>query len=432
MLRVFLSVFLCYGTVVKADAPDTKVFNLKQTILFAISHSPAFDSITRQLSIARLEEKSADARILPSVDLTATHGILDSSPKSTISPWHSQFNLGLTETLYDNGIIQSNRRISSLNRQQAELNFKDQKNKVSLNIVNAYLRYSLNFKLAEIQEKQFLLVNRQFDLISKDYHQGMKTKKDFFRFKTQVSRSEIDLLSTKSAVEKSKQELQGLVGMGLLEKVDVNFIPIRLEELKTDIAFHHFNIEDHLLYKSAQIQKESSQIIAEQVARKNYPELYLSAGIDYSSSNYVDTNQSFNDNDKVGWNALLTIKYNILDWGIRSRNAAVANEKSRLQSNQLDSELLALKTSLNQLKLDLDKYKKNFLLAKELLSLERSNITYIEREYRTGRVQYLDLILGLNNLSDSEIKFYSALSDVQSNHYIQLYHQGKLYEELIK
>lgn len=60
------------------------------------------------------------------------------------------------------------------------------------------------------------------------------------------------------------------------------------------------------------------------------------------------------------------------------------------------------------------------------------SIDYIEREYRNGKIQYLDLITALNNLADAQIKYYSAALDIQTVKYTSLYHHGKLYEELLK
>ncbi len=411
---------------------EIESFDLKKAISFAIDNSPAFDSLKRQLNISQLDEKSAEARLLPSLDLTATHGILDSSPRATVSPWDSEFNLGLTESLYDNGVTRTNSRIATLSRKQAELNFEDQKNKISLDIASQFLLYSLNVKLVEIQEKQFKLVSKQYDTISKDYYQGIKTKKDFLRFKTQVSRGEIDLVTAKSTVEKSKQELQRLIGIGIKSNSQIEFVPISLDLVKNEVPESSLNIENHLQYRAAQVQKEANQLSADIIGRKNLPEWFLTTGVNYTSSNYIGTGQSFSDNARTGWNALLTVKYNFFDWGIRSRDKEVALQKSIIQSNDLDSNLLLLKSSLNQLKINVRQIQKNFGLAKELLALEKNNIDFIEREYRNGKVQYLDLITGLNNLSDAEIKFYSAVSDLQTTRHTLLYHQGKLYEELLK
>lgn len=419
---------------VKAETIVTneQSFDLKRAILFAIENSPSFDSLKRQLNISELEEQSATARLLPSLDLTATHGILDTSPRTKSSPWDSELNLGLTESIYDNGVTYTNHRIAKLSKSQSEFNFQDQKNKISLDIVSQFLVYSLNVKLAEIQEKQFKLVSKQYDMVSKDYFQGIKTKKDFLRFKTQVSRNEIDLGNAKNTVEKSKQELQRLIGMGLKSNTEVDFIPISLDSIENEALNSPINLENHLQYRAAQVQKEINRLNSDLIGRKNLPEWYLSTGVSYGSSNYIDTGKSFSDNAQVGWHALLTVKYNFFDWGTRSRDREVATQKNSIQNNELDSNLLTLKSSLIQLQINTKQIQRNFGLAKELLSLEKGNVDFIEREYRNGKIQYLDLITGLNNLSDSEIKFYSAVSDLQTAKYTLLYHQGKLYENLLK
>ncbi len=436
-MRLILFIILSFSILsenVNAEnpAPTEQSFDLKKAILYAIENSPSFDSLKRQLNISELEEQSAAARFLPSLDLTATHGILDTSPRSTSSPWNSEFNLGLTESIYDNGVTLTNHRIAKLSKTQAEFNFQDKKNKISLEIAAQFMVYSLNVKLAGIQEKQFKLVSKQYDMVSKDYFQGIKTKKDFLRFKTQVSRNEIDLGNAKNIVEKSKQELQRLIGIGLKNNGEADFIALSFDRVENEVPDMPVNLENHLLYRATRVQKEINQLNSDLIGRKNLPEWFLSAGASYGSSAYIDTGRSFSDNAQFGWNALLTVKYNFFDWGIRSRNRAIATQTNQLQNNEIDSNLLALKSSLNQLQLNTRQTQKNFALAKELLTLERTNIDFIEREYQNGKIQYLDLITGLNNLSDAEIKFYSAISDLQTAKYTLLYHQGKLYDELLK
>lgn len=416
----------------RSEAEHLERFDLKKSIIFAIENSPSFDSLRRQLNISLLEEQSAEARWLPSLDLSATHGLLDSSPRKNRTPYSSDFNLGLTESLYDNGVSRTNQKIATLTKNEAEISFEDQKNRISLDVASQFVAYSLNIKLLEIQEKQLKLISRQNDMISKDYYQGVKTKNDFLRFKTQVSRSEIDVVTAKNIVEKSKQELQRLIGVNHASSLQIEFIPISLDSKKMDVFDSVPTLESHLQFKAAEIHKKINDLNVTLVSRKNLPEWLLSSGVNYTSSSYLGTGQSFSDNAQIGWNVLLTVKYNFLDWGIRSRDKQIALQKKMIQSNDLDSKLLALKSSLNQLQFDIKKIQKNFELAKELLSLEKSNIEFIEREYRNGKVQYLDLITGLNNLSDAQIKFYSAVSDLEIARYTLFYHQGKLYDEILK
>ncbi len=431
-LRFLGTILMLLNSSILLAQPSPESFDLKKSIQFAIEHSPTFDSLRRELSIAKMQKQVALARILPSLDLTATHGAFDSKPRGSIGPWESEFNLALTESLYDNGVSFKGNQVAKLNQSKAELRFEDQKNKLSLDIATQFLQYSLNRKLTEIQEKQFKLVNKQYDLISKDYYQGIKTKNDFLRFKTQVSRSEIAWISANNFMERSKQELQKIIGLGLENKIEVEFVPFSLESVQANTIENSVHWLDHPQYKAVVLQKRINELGSEIVGRRNLPEWFVTAGVNYQSSNYIGTGSTFSDGAVLGWNALLTVKYNFFDWGIRSGERDIAIESNKIQNNTLDSDLLTLKASLNLLESTLIQSRKNYSLSKELLSLEKNNLDFIGREYRNGKVAYLDFITGLNNLSDAEIKYYSATSDLGIAEYTMLYHQGKLYEELLK
>ena len=416
----------------KSSPSSAELFDLKKTILFAAEHSPSFDSSRRALKVAELEEKSAGAYLAPSVDLKVTHGILDSAPRLGRNPLNSEFDLGLTESLFDNGISETGSKIATLKRKEAQLRFEDQKNKLSLEIASTYLTYSLNEKLKEIQEKQYNFLKKKYESISKDYYQGVKLKKDFVRFKTQVSRGEISLFNAYNEAERSKGELMRLIGANLALGSRIEFVPIAIEAIKNEPYDFKLDVENHPQYLAAQLQKEANSLSADMILKKNLPEWLLSAGINYASSDYLGPGKSFSDVDKTNWYALLTVKYNIYDGGIRSRNSEAAIQKQSIQNNELDSELLLLGSTLSQLRLQFYQSQKTYGLAKELLELEKDSISYIEREYQNGKVNYLELTNGLESLSDAEIKFYSASAEQQNLKYTLLYHQGLLYEEIIK
>jgi outer membrane protein TolC len=312
---IFLSLllFIALSENLKAESSltENQSFDLKKTILIAMENSPYFDSLKRQKNISDLEEQSAGAKLLPNLDLSTTHGIQNTSPHQSNHPWTSEFQLALTETLYDNGASKTQYRIATLSKAQAEFKFLDQKNKLSLDIASQFLTYSRDMKLLEIQEKQFKLISKQYAAISKDYYQGIKTKKDFLRFKTQVSRSDIDLLNARNTTEKSKSELLKLIGIDINSTVKIGFMPIALTFSENQIPDLTIKIENHFQYKIAQVEKEINQLQADLVNRKNLPEWYASAGINYSSSDYLGTAKSFTNNGIMGWNMLLTIKYNL-------------------------------------------------------------------------------------------------------------------------
>lgn len=433
--KFFLEVYVIFLIVLSVcvsgySQVTTSSLNLKQAIQYAVEHSPEFISLEKEMKSAGLDEQSAQSKMYPSLDLSATHGINDQSPRVGQGPWLSEFNITLTENLYDNGNLLTEYKIAKKRNQQARLTFEDKKNALALKIATEFIEYSLALQNQKIQQVQFDLIKKQYDLVSKDYYQGVKTQKDYLRFKTQLSRSEIDLLSVKNLIVNYENELRRLLGVSLNSSEDLSFIPIDLNLKKIMTAIKPLNLENHHQYQISELQKEIYSLSAELVRKKNSIEIFASAGVGYLSDQYLETGNSFNDRDRVNWNALITIKYNFFDWGVRRKQSESADLRSQVQSHTEDVKNLKLKKELEQLLLNINLYKNQLRLAEELLKMEQTNLSYIEREYRNGKVQYLDFITGLANLSDAKNKYFSSVADLLKLDYTYRYHEGTLYEQI--
>ncbi|OFZ15736.1 MAG: hypothetical protein A2Z20_05225 [Bdellovibrionales bacterium RBG_16_40_8] len=427
-LKVGFTLFALLNPLVLRAAPTS--LTLKQAIEYAIQHSHTLNSASHEVFIADFEKENAKSRFLPSLDLTAKHGIEDSSPSTRVTPWASELSLGLTETLYDNGNNITQYQISKLKKAQTEISYRKEKDLLCRDVGLEFLQYSLTTKLLKIQKDQYGLIKKQYESISGQYHQGMKTRKDFLRFKTQVSRSDIDLVTARNVVEKSKRELKRLLAVPIESTDELDFVP---DEEKFDAGKLPKNapsLEQHYDFRIAILKKEVNELEASLVRKKYWPEVSLTTGINYGSSNYIDTGSSVEDNDQVGWNALITLKYNLLDWGIRRRDSEIAAQRKAIQGNELDNNLLSVRSEVERLMLDLKQLSENFKLSDELLALEQNNLKLLEQEYRNGKVQYLDLITGLKDLADAKIKYFTAFYDLKRALLTYWYHEGKLYESI--
>ncbi len=406
---------------------DIRIKDLKQAVEMAIELSPEVDSILKAARISELKEKNAFAEFLPSLDLTATHGYRDYTSQSS---WYSDFKLSMTENLYDNGVSLTNYKVAGLLKKQAELEKQFKINKICFEIAYKYLEYSLKKKVYDIQEKQHELFNKQYNSVSNDFHNGMKTKRDYLRFKTQLSRSEILLLNAKNDIERIKLELINLIGVKTFSQEKINIEPLKIDDYSDLVsnANLQFNIEEHYYFKKSKIIKEINGEKINLTNRKLLPEWNLSAGINYTSSNYFKTGQSFADNDELGWDTFLTVKFNFLDWGTRSRNTDIANYEYKIQENVVSSELLGITTELESLKINYSEEQQNLKMTKSLFNLEKDNFDLIQRDYFNGKIQYLDLITGMNYLTDAEIKYYSTVTSLLQLNFKILHNQGRLYD----
>src|ERR1035437_6458748 len=124
--RQSIIALLFFCPLAQANA-DHSLMTLQSAVLFALEKSPLVRSAQTTKLMRDLDHKTAVARLFPSADLTATHGLQNNIPIANGSgstnyftpnfttPWYSSLNLGLTEMLYDNGTSLTQLAASGMN-----------------------------------------------------------------------------------------------------------------------------------------------------------------------------------------------------------------------------------------------------------------------------------------------------------------------------
>lgn len=404
------------------------VLSLKDTLQYTIENSPNLQNAKKAQDIATLSRKTRQTLFFPSLDLQAIHGLQGSDPTPLASNTASQFSLFLTETLYDNGANWTQYKIAKLQSEKSEVAFKQERDRLTQTTANAFMRYSLLRRILTVQQQQSRLVQSQANLVTKDYESGVRTRKDFIRFKTQARRADIDLVNAKDALEKSKEDLIRIMGVPLNSTEEFEFIADQNEPDLNSLPTAKPILENHYDFKLSELQMRIEERQVDLVDRKYYPEIFLTSGITYQSQDYINTGRSFEDNRNTSWNALITLKYNLWDWGQRNRDRQIANLQKDTQSNNLRRTLLSTRADIENLMLELARLKENYSMGEELLSLEKTSLSILERDYRQGQAQYLDFVAGLNNFASAQINFYTTMYNLRQGLYNYHYHQGDLYE----
>lgn len=402
---------------------------LRQAATYAIAHSPTFNSAQREALISSLERKSAGAAFLPSLDLTTNIGMARTYPSTSNSPWTSGLSLDLTETLYDNGQNITRYRTAKLREEENQISLLQARDRLLLEVAIEFYNHGEAVKSLEIRREQHRVLRRQYQLVEAAYRQGLKTRKDYLRFKTELSRADIDLVNAVDTVSRSRESLKRLLGVPLGSDEQPDFV---VDESKPqqqkplDIP-----IESHRDYRIATIQARSDSLQEAQIRRRLWPELSLTGGATYGSSDFIGTGNSISQRDSLGWRALITVKYNFLDWGTRSRDISIASERTYIQANARADQLIRLRQEIDRLTTDFLQLRENFRLGEELLELENRNFELLSLEYRQGKVQYLDYITSLRELSAAKAGYYSSLFSLKKGILSQRFHQGTIYETII-
>lgn len=411
----------------------TKSFGLSEIVQVVLQSSPEYVSAKNSLEIAQLESKNAFAKYFPSLDLTASHGVRGIDPDTTgltaTTPWVSQATLSLTENFYDNGETAKLSRISDKRYEIAQLKFRQAKAELIRNTVLTYYRYLNAKQNLEFSERNHSELERLAKLVSDQFHQGMKTRRDFLSFKTRAQRGRLEVIQAEKDLKLAQADLLKLMGFSpesqiafaqketfILPKtaLSTNFAADRLPEVQ---------IQD--------LQRQIGEVEVDRAKRSFWPEFSLVGAASYGSSDYVDTQMKWSDNDVTQWSILLNLKFNLVDWGVRSRNIqiAAATQSSANQAARVST--LQAEKDLAEFKLNVVRGTEDYKLAKELQALEEDTFKLLERDYRAGRATYLELVTGLSDLLDARSRGQTA--DYQmANLYLQWkYYSGKLNEENI-
>ena len=275
--------------------------SLKDSLLFALEHSPSLAEEKQREQIGEYGYASSKAHCYRlSTSMRNRAGRLPPTLQSKHHPTLDQlFTAGLTENVYDNGETLTNIKISRLNRDATMLSRVKIRDGLVMDVTAEFYHYSLNKKLIEVQIQQKGLVDKQFKSVNSQFEQGFKTKSDYLRFRAQAQRAELDYRASVLAAQKSEVNLKNLMGAptATFATEEIGFDPIDPKVLDLKVPTTPPRLEGTFEVRIAKLQTEQKPLQTSLAERKIWPEVDVTAGIQYSNANYLG-NQNY---PGAGW-----------------------------------------------------------------------------------------------------------------------------------
>lgn len=407
---------------------------LVKLVELAEQNSPKIRQSRLALEQAQLEMKTARNKMLPTLDLEAVHGPImkEPDPDKRITNMSSSTKLVLAENFYDNGASITKYKLASRQVEKKMLEYQQERDDLLKKLAETYYDWSAAWQDRQISDNKRDLLRRQFNVLEAQYKQGLKTKRDVLRIETEVRRLQIDLLHKDNDLEVKLQTLSALVG---ISREQLRASGVNTEEAKLDAPiavgpWPELKIEDHRRYRIYKKASEVAEMETRLVERDYWPQVSLTGEAQNKYTDYMDTGKRFDTYEYWQWQALLTIKYNLWDWGERNRNLQIARIKERTVQSTNEQSLLDLDVELRDVWLRLREFAETVKMTKDLLVIEQQSYNILEAEYRNGRATYLDLITNLNSLIDSRSKFATSYFGLKKQQAIYAFHKGTLYDHL--
>ncbi|HAR42744.1 MAG TPA: hypothetical protein DCS07_08980 [Bdellovibrionales bacterium] len=417
-----------------SSSPPLKLnLNLQDAIRYAADHAPGLAIERMNEEIRNLEHLNAKAKLLPSLDVSAVHGVQGISPEisqSPTRPFTSSVTVSATESLYDNGESLTRLSIAALNKELARLSTLRKREALTLEISREFYRYSLNHQLIEVEQQQLIAIQKQFTKLEHEYRQGFKTKQDYLRLKAQSQRAVLDLVSAKSRREQSAISLRKLLGMMPDERPTLEFQP-QTPGAKPLLTESSPNLKNTYLYRMQELENQISDKTADLSRRNYWPQAFLTSGVNYQYRDYLRAPTGY-ASGSTNWNVMLTLQYNFWDWGIRKRNVLIAEDKTANDRQGRKAELIQQQASIMALAEEMQRLNESFTLQQELLVMEEESYSRLSNDYRDGKISYLDLVSGMDNMFRARVNYYTLYFSLLEREAEYRTYEGTLYETLAR
>ncbi|MEY4616325.1 MAG: hypothetical protein RJB66_1285 [Pseudomonadota bacterium] len=427
---IIIFVCLVSGSVLAEPQPEVKALNLHDLLKEAIEHSPLISKAKHEKQFAELEEVKNKSLYWPRLRLESTHGQRNQNPKPYLIPETSASSLILSQNLWREGIDAKKIALAKTLKRKAEIHYFQQRDELCLKVTQEYYRYSQLVKSLEIQKNQQKLIKKQFDLISDEYLHGLRSRRDFLRFKSQAQRAELDLQRQITLVERSRLNLLAISGLPE-EMAKVQFRPEDSSPSLLDLFKNPASIDKTYEGQVINLTKDANEITQDIAVQQIDPSINLDFNTALNSSSYWNTGLSFDSQQTQSWSALLVLNWTFWDGGEQRSKKSQAIITNEIQKADLSQKKIELTQDILKLQTQFRQLRENFKTSEELLILEQNNFLFIEGEYRQSKATYLDFINGVKDLAEAQNRHWGNLFDLKQGIILYHYYKGSLFQFLL-
>jgi outer membrane protein TolC len=410
------------------------IFDFKSAISHALEHSPSLAAFRRSYEISKLVHKNRKSDFLPSIEIKSDH-MVGKNSVSDNSSIESRLGVELTENLYKNGENITNYKKTKLQQELAFIIQKERRSSLIKSIACDYLDFSLHQEISAIKTKNLSLFKEQYQKALEQYHQGLKPQKDVIRFKSQMQQAEIELLQSRNNVELFRQKLLKDMGYAEGENIfgEVKFIPVKLASIDTSmLPTNQPDLTKQPTYKIMLLQKEINKLDVSLAKRKYWVQVDLKAGVTYGNDLKSGIVSSFGREKELDWQAMLELKYRLLDWGKQKRDISIAVKQGKKEVDDLNQQLLITREGIEDVMLGLELHKRSYKISKELKRSAYKNYLTIDKSYRVGDAEYLDLTEAIKDLFAAKVGYASDRYALEKELYMYYYYIGIIYGKVFK
>ena len=303
---------------VAGDAQQTYPLTLDDLFRLGTENSLHLKASRMQEVIAGDEEKTARTARLPGISIGATAGYIGqttifrqglSKPTHPDMPdWSHNYNVEVTQPLYQGGKIRGTIRRATLQKQVASLYTANDQADIKLSLLRQYMDLFALYKETEVLARNIEESRRRLEDIRRLWKEGIVTRNDEIRSELQLTNDDLALREAKDNITIVSQQLDIVLGLDetllLLPDTTLLSAGVTLGSCEAYIqqAYTHF--------PGLQIARYNTRLAENdiRISRADYlPSLAIHAGNTLSRPLTSTMDDMFVNN----WNVALSLSYSL-------------------------------------------------------------------------------------------------------------------------
>ena len=316
--RLFLGLLLLATSLRMVAQQSARVLPVDDLFRLGIENSLQLKADRIEEIISNDQQKTAYTNRLPTVQIGATAGVIGQPvvfqrglahpTRPDVPNWSQNYNIELTQPLYQGGKIHHTIRKTDIQKQIASLSTANDESGIKLALLGQYMELFSYYKEREVLARNIEESERQLKDISRMKKEGLVTRNDEIRSELQLTNDRLAYQEAENSISIASQHLDILLGLDesllIVPDSTLLYTSIDLLTYETYVQLAYEN------YPGIQIARQNTRLAENDIklTKANYlPNVLLHAGNTLArplSSTMADL---YNNN----WNVALSLSYNL-------------------------------------------------------------------------------------------------------------------------
>jgi outer membrane protein len=270
--------------------------SLKQCVEIALKNNADINRSELAMQDSKVTLTQSQANRLPFISGSINHGLsqgraIDPFTNSYINQnlTYANYNLNANIYLWNAGSVNNNVRASNLNYEAGKMDWQQQKDNITINVILAYLQVLNNMEQLNAAIQQAEVTRSQVKRLEVLNNDGAIAPSTYHDTKGQLASDELSVVTLQNSVETARISLAELMNINYskdmqLEKIDVN-AAFTLYDGNAEQIYEQA-MKNLAMIKAVDLRKKSAEKAVKSARGQLYPSLVVSGGLgtNYSSA----------------------------------------------------------------------------------------------------------------------------------------------------